>query len=301
MTNTKRLITIQGPTASGKTTLSILLAKYFNTEIISADSRQFYSEMNIGTAKPNKDELNEAKHHFIGSDSIHQLLNVAEYERRGTELLETLFEKNDNVILVGGSGLFVDALVNGLDNVPTDGNIRQNLIEREKKGELKELVQELINLDPEAEHSVDLKNQVRVIRALEVLLISGKPMRYFQNKDKIKRPFETKRFAIDIPREMLYQRINSRVDKMMEEGLLDEVKSLYPFKNFKSLETVGYSELFRFLDDEITLHSAVELIKQNSRRYAKRQMTWLRRTSDIHWLTESNTQLQFDEVINCLS
>lgn len=297
----KRLIAIQGPTASGKTALSIRLANHFQTEIISADSRQFYQEMSIGTAKPDEDELAAAPHHFINSDSIKYPVNVAEFEKRGLEILHSIFQKNDQAILVGGSGMFVDAITKGLDNVPTDIAVREQLIEREKNSEFPQLVQELITLDPDAEKHTDLKNPVRVIRALEVLIISGKPMRAFQNMNPNQREFTSFQFAIDLPREILYDRINQRVDKMMENGLLEEVKQLHPFKGLKSLETVGYTELFQYLEGEISLERAIELIKQNSRRYAKRQMTWLRRNENTIWLSATDTENQFNEIIQNLS
>lgn len=296
----KRLIVIQGPTASGKTALAIALAQHFQTEIVSADSRQFYREMSIGTAKPSSNELAMASHHFIGNSSIQHLVNVAEFEKEGMCCLKTIFENRSTALLVGGSGMFVDAIVKGLDAVPVDNEIKKQLIEREKIEGIEELVRELVTRDKEAESTVDLKNPARVIRALEVLIISGKPMRYFQN-NTIHRPFSFTRFAIDIPRELLYQRINQRVEKMMEFGLLEEVRQLYPYRNLKALETVGYSELFRYLDGEFDLKRAVELIQQNSRRYAKRQLTWLRRTNDVCWLSGETTQQQFDEILSSLS
>lgn len=300
MSSSKRLIVIQGPTACGKTALSIDLAHHFQTEIISADSRQFYTEMEIGTAKPTMEELNSIPHHFINSDSIHHLVTAAEYENRGMQILSDLFQRLDTVILVGGSGMFIDALVNGLDPIPTDESVRNNLNERFKKEGITTLVQELVSLDDSAKTTIDLKNPMRVIRALEVVLITGKPFSSFKSLQPQKRFFNTIRFAINIPRETLYKRINHRVDIMMQQGLWKEVKMLYPYKELKSLQTVGYQEFFEHLEGKISFEEAIEFVKRNSRRYAKRQMTWLRRTKDIHWLKSQTTNEQCIEIIKKL-
>lgn len=300
MSSSKRLIVIQGPTACGKTALSIDLAHHFQTEIISADSRQFYTEMEIGTAKPTMEELNSIPHHFINSDSIHHLVTAAEYENRGMQILSDLFQRLDTVILVGGSGMFIDALVNGLDPIPTDESVRNNLNERFKKEGITTLVQELVSLDDSAKTTIDLKNPMRVIRALEVVLITGKPFSSFKSLQPQKRFFNTIRFAINIPREILYKRINHRVDIMMQQGLWKEVKMLYPYKELKALQTVGYQEFFEHLEGKISFEEAIEFVKRNSRRYAKRQMTWLRRTKDIHWLKSQTTNEQCIEIIKKL-
>lgn len=300
MSSSKRLIVIQGPTACGKTALSIDLAHHFQTEIISADSRQFYTEMEIGTAKPTMEELNSIPHHFINSDSIHHLVTAAEYENRGMQILSDLFQRLDTVILVGGSGMFIDALVNGLDPIPTDESVRNNLNERFKKEGITTLVQELVSLDDSAKTTIDLKNPMRVIRALEVVLITGKPFSSFKSLQPQKRFFNTIRFAINIPRETLYKRINHRVDIMMQQGLWKEVKMLYPYKELKALQTVGYQEFFEHLEGKISFEEAIEFVKRNSRRYAKRQMTWLRRTKDIHWLKSQTTNEQCIEIIKKL-
>lgn len=300
MSSSKRLIVIQGPTACGKTALSIDLAHHFQTEIISADSRQFYTEMEIGTAKPTMEELNSIPHHFINSDSIHHLVTAAEYENRGMLILSDLFQRLDTVILVGGSGMFIDALVNGLDPIPTDESVRNNLNERFKKEGITTLVQELVSLDDSAKTTIDLKNPMRVIRALEVVLITGKPFSSFKSLQPQKRFFNTIRFAINIPRETLYKRINHRVDIMMQQGLWKEVKMLYPYKELKALQTVGYQEFFEHLEGKISFEEAIEFVKRNSRRYAKRQMTWLRRTKDIHWLKSQTTNEQCIEIIKKL-
>ncbi len=299
--NKNKLIVIQGPTACGKTALAIALAQHFQTEIISADSRQFYSEMTIGTAKPSAEELQTVKHHFIGSETIHHLVTASEFETRGLRLLDELFTKHNTVVLVGGSGMFIDALVNGLDDVPTDNNIKEELNKRFEREGLEKLAQELVSLDSSAENTIDLKNPVRVIRALEVVLITGKPFSSFKRQQPKKRPFEVVRFAIDLPRETLYERINKRVDTMLEQGLWNEVLTLYPHKELQALQTVGYQEFFEHLDGKFSLEEAVELVKRNSRRYAKRQMTWLRRTQDINWLSGQNTQEQVNEILAILS
>jgi len=300
MSSDKQLIVIQGPTACGKTALSLMLAKHFQTEIISADSRQFYTEMEIGTAKPSEEELHSVRHHFINSDSVHHLVTAAEYEQRGLEILRQLFSNYQTVIMVGGSGMFADALIDGLDPVPTDETVKNRLTERYENEGLDKLVQELVALDGSATETIDLKNPMRVIRALEVILITGKPFSSFKSQQPKKRFFKVRRFAIDLPREILYERINKRVDSMMKNGLWKEVEALYPYKELKTLQTVGYQEFFEYLDGKFSLEEAIELVKRNSRRYAKRQLTWLRRTKDIHWLSGQNTEEQFEEILNTL-
>lgn len=300
MSLNKRLIVIQGPTACGKTALSIQLAEHFNSEIISADSRQFYKEMEIGTAKPSSLELEAVPHHFINSDSIHHLVNASEYEKRGMELLLNLFDQHNTLILVGGSGMFVDALVDGLDPVPTDEVVREQLNKQFENQGLTSLVQELVSLDESAEETIDLKNPMRVIRALEVVKITGKPFSSFKNLQPQKRPFDTYRFAIDLPREILYERINKRIDVMLDNGLWKEIELLYPYKELKTLQTLGYQEFFEHLDGKYSFHEAVELVKRNSRRYAKRQLTWLRKTKELHWLEGQNIEEQRIEILKKL-
>ncbi len=300
MPSKKKLIVIQGPTACGKTALSIALAKHFNTDILSADSRQFYREMEIGTAKPTLIELQEVSHHFINSNSIHHLLTAGEYEQQALLLLEELFQKSDTVILVGGSGMFVDALVDGLDLIPTNEPIREELNKRFENEGISNLVQELISLDESANNTIDLNNPHRVIRALEVVLITGKSISSFKNRTPKKRLFDTYRFAINLPREVLYERINKRVDIMLKQGLWEEIQQLYALKHLKTLQTVGYQEFFEYLDGAISFEEAIELVKRNSRRYAKRQLTWLRRTKDINWLEGQDVKTQVDEILKKL-
>ena len=278
----KHLIVIGGPTAVGKTGLAIRLANYFGVEIISADSRQFYREMNIGTAKPSSTELAQAPHHFINNLSIEETYSVGDYEREVLARLEQLMEAYDVAILVGGSGLFIRAVCEGLDEFPDVPKKIRNKISREyeEKG-LEFLQKKLLNLDKSYYPKVDLNNPHRLIRALSVIEASGQPFSNFLNQSPQQRPFKPIYLALEIKREKLYQRINQRVDQMMKKGLLEEAKSLYPQQQLNALQTVGYEELFAYLEGKTTLKEAVELIKRNSRRYAKRQMTWFRKRT--HW------------------
>lgn len=281
----KRLIVIAGATASGKTSISVQLAQILKTEIISCDSRQFYKELSIGTAKPSKDEMKGIPHHFIDSHSISEEINAGKYEQLVLPVLDELFKSHDQLIITGGSGLFIDAIVNGFDympDVPTE--IRENLNKKFETDDVGGLFEQLQKLDPEYSKIVDSENPKRIIRALEVCLSSNKTYSEFRTGQKAKRNFEVIKIVLDRPREELYERINHRVDLMMNEGLLDEVKSLLPFKHLNALQTVGYREIFSYLDNEFDLNRAIELIKQNSRRYAKRQLTWFRRSSDYHWI-----------------
>lgn len=281
---TPLLICIVGPTAIGKTSLSIALAKAFTTEIISADSRQFYKEMQIGTAVPSNKELEAAKHHFIHSKSIFEEYSVGDFERDAIVLLENLFKKHEIVIMVGGSGLYVDAVVNGLDDFPVAPEIvRKKLIaEFEEKG-IEPLQEELKSVDPTYYHEVDIHNHQRVIRALEVIRSSGKPFSSFRKKEKRKRPFQTLYIGLQAEREMIYHRINNRVDVMIKEGLLEEAKALHSHKELNALQTVGYKELFDYFEGTITLEEAISEIKKNTRRFSKRQLTWFKKNQEIVW------------------
>ncbi|WNH12835.1 tRNA (adenosine(37)-N6)-dimethylallyltransferase MiaA [Thalassobellus suaedae] len=278
------LISIVGPTAIGKTALSIKLANYFNTEIISADSRQFFKEMQIGTAAPSKEELAAAKHHFIHHKSIHDHYNVGAFEKDALICLNTLFKTHNVVIMVGGSGLYVDAVTNGLDNFPkVDASIRENLnTDLISKG-LPYLQNKLKELDITSYNTIAIDNPQRVIRALEICIGSGKPYSSFLNKGKVKRNFKTITIGLTAEREIIYNRINKRVDIMMQAGQLDEVKSLIEYQNLNALNTVGYKELFNFLNGEWTLDFAVSEIKKNTRRFAKRQLTWFKRNKQTLW------------------
>tara|TARA_R100001198_G_C5239669_1_gene217061 strand:- start:1804 stop:2703 length:900 start_codon:yes stop_codon:yes gene_type:complete len=281
---TKTLISIVGPTAIGKTALSIKLANDFNTEIISADSRQFFKEMQIGTAAPTPSELAQAKHHFIHHKSVEDDYNVGAFEKDALHLLKQLFKTHDTVIMVGGSGLYVDAVTQGLDHFPkVPASIREQLNKQFKEEGLQALQEQLKTLDPNSYKHIAINNPQRVIRALEVSIGSGKPYSSFLNKAKNKRNFKTISIGLTAERDIIYNRINNRVDLMMEQGLLTEVKNLQDKKHLNALNTVGYKELFKYLDGEWTLDFAVSEIKKNSRRFAKRQLTWFRKKEDILW------------------
>lgn len=281
----KVLLAVVGPTAIGKTALGIQLAKYFDTEILSADSRQFFKEMEIGTAVPSQEELAQVPHHFIQHKSIFDLYSVGDFEKEAIDFLNELFQQKDTVIMVGGSGLYVDAVVNGLDEFPeVDPSIRAELNQELDKNGLSSLQEELKRKDPSYYKIVDLENPHRLIRALEVCRASGQPFSSFLNRPRPKRPFKTLYIGLEAPREVIYERINQRVDLMMEKGLLDEAQQLYPNQKLNALQTVGYKELFEYLDGHCTLESAVSEIKKNTRRFAKRQLTWLRKNNDILWV-----------------
>lgn len=278
------LISIVGPTAIGKTALSIAIARYFKTDILSADSRQFYKEMQLGTAAPTKDELRAAAHHFIHHRSVLEDYNVGAFEKEALETLDKLFKIHNVIVMVGGSGLYIDAITRGLDDFPNiDPSIRMTLNATLAREGLEHLQEKLKTLDPQAFDTMDLENPHRVIRALEICIGSGKPYSSFLNKPKIKRNFKTITIGLTAERSTMYERINERVDNMMDQGLLDEVKSLQHLQHLNALNTVGYSELFKFLNGEWSLDFAVSEIKKNSRRYAKRQMTWFRKKEDIMW------------------
>ncbi len=281
--NKKLLVVIAGPTAVGKTTLSIDLAKHFNSEIISCDSRQFFKEMAIGTAVPSKEELAQVKHHFIQHISLQKDYSPGDFEDDCLDLLEEIFKVKDICFLVGGSGLYIDAVCKGFDLMPDiPEEIRNQLnSEYDEKG-LEYLQEELKKVDPDYAAKVDMNNPRRLLRALEVFRTSGQTLTHFQNQNTSKvRPFEVLKVAISRDRESLYDRINLRVDLMLAEGLLKEVESLNEYQEKQSLQTVGYQELFSFLNNEIDYPEAVRLIKRNTRRYAKRQLTWIRRDGNF--------------------
>ncbi len=296
----KRLIIVQGPTASGKTSLAISLAKHFQTEIISGDSRQFYKEISIGTAKPTTSELNEIKHHFIDSHIITTELTAASYSIEARKILNKLFETKNEVVLVGGSGMFIDALTFGLDEIETSSEIKLELEKRLETEGLEALVKDVERLDPEFAAVVDKKNPVRIVRALEVIYSSGQKYSALRKGFKNDLDCEIVRFSIQWEREKLYERINQRVDKMIAEGLLDEVKSVFKFRNLKSLNTVGYKEIFDYFEGKLNLDEAIEKIKQHSRNYAKRQETWLKRYKDLHRLNPKDINSLFDQSLMLL-
>ncbi|MFD1014960.1 tRNA (adenosine(37)-N6)-dimethylallyltransferase MiaA [Winogradskyella rapida] len=280
----KFLISIVGPTAIGKTALSIKLAQHFNTEIISADSRQFFKEMNIGTAVPSTEELQAAPHHFIQNKSIQTTYNVGDFEREAILKLQELHQKQDVVVMVGGSGLYVKAVKDGLDYFPeVDAQIRTDLNAKFEKDGLEVLHEQLKTLDPKAYRTIAIDNPKRVIRALEICIGTGQPYTSFLTDPEKERPFKTISIGLNAERSIIYDRINQRVDLMVENGLLDEVKGLLPYKDLNALNTVGYKELFQYFEDHHSLDFALSEIKKNTRRFAKRQLTWFRKDPSIEW------------------
>lgn len=294
----KTLISIVGPTAIGKTGLAIQLAQHYSTDILSCDSRQFYKEMTIGTAVPSTSELAQAKHHFIQNISIHEKYSVGDFERDGLKFLDDYFQTNDVCIMVGGSGLYEKAITTGFDIFPEiDPIFREQLNQELETDGIEKLQIELKQVDPIYYEEVDIYNKQRVIRALEIYRGSGQPFSKFRNQDLNKRPFNIIKIGLELPRQEMYDRINQRVDIMMNEGLLDEAKSLYPLKELNALQTVGYRELFDFFDDKIDLNFANEEIKKNTRRFAKRQMTWFKKDQDVNWFSP----LEKEEIINFIN
>ncbi|MFV9551280.1 tRNA (adenosine(37)-N6)-dimethylallyltransferase MiaA [Algibacter sp. PT7-4] len=290
--NIKYLISIVGPTAIGKTALSIKLAQHYKTQIISADSRQFFKEMQIGTAAPTTNELQGAKHHFIHHKSIQDNYNVGTFEKDAIQCLETLFKTNNIVIMVGGSGLYVNAVTKGLDHFPeVNSNIRENLNKQLITNGLETLQKQLQTLDPISYNTIAINNPHRVIRALEICIGTNKPYSSFLNKNKNKRNFKTITIGLTADRELIYKRINQRVDIMLQEGLLDEVKQLINHKKLNALNTVGYKELFNYFDGIWELDFAISEIKKNTRRFAKRQLTWFKKQEDTMWFNY-NTPIQ---------
>lgn len=282
----KHLIVLAGPTASGKTATAIKLAKALDAEIISADSRQFYKELSIGTAAPTAEELSQVKHHFVHNLSIEDKYDVADYERDVLSFLKQYFKTKDIAIMTGGSGLFIDAVCNGLDEMPDiSEEVRDRVSKMLETDGIEALQKEVEKVDNEYYQVVDRQNPRRLQRALEVYYQTGKPYSTFRQRNVAKRDFDIVKLAILWDRDKLIERINLRVDMMMQQGLLDEVKSVYPKRHLNSLNTVGYKELFDYLDGKCTLEQAVEQIKINTRQYAKRQMTWLRKNGDYQWFT----------------
>jgi len=278
------LITIVGPTAIGKTSLSIQIAKYFNTEIISSDSRQFYKEMSIGTAVPSQEELNQVKHHFIQNISIHDDYNVGQFEKDVVMTLNNIFKENDMVIMVGGSGLYVDAVLKGLDDFPeVDPKIREELKSKLDKNGIQSLQEQLKKLDIETYQKIDIENPQRVIRALEICIGTNKSYSSFLTDKTKERNFIPIKIGLTTDRNIIYDRINQRVDIMMKNGLLNEVKKLIEYKDLNALQTVGYKELFSYIQGDIALDFAISEIKKNTRRFAKRQLTWYRKDQEIQW------------------
>ena len=286
----KYLIVIAGPTAVGKTALCLTLAQNLNTEIISADSRQFFKELNIGTAKPSTQELEMVPHHFINSHSIQEPYSAGDFERDVLKLLEDLFSKNQCIILTGGSGLYIKAVLEGLDNLPQpDPELRKFLTQRLETEGLEVLQKEVAQIDPTFASTTEIQNPQRVVRALEVYQTTRLPISSYQKQQKAIRPFKTIDIAINRDREILYNRIDQRMDLMLQEGLVQEATNLLPYRNHHALQTVGYKEIYAFLDGEYDYKEMVRLLKQNSRRYAKRQITWFKHQGDFKWFDADHT------------
>jgi len=280
----KTLIIIAGPTAIGKTELAISLAEHFKTEIISADSRQFYREMNIGTAKPSEAELTAVKHHLINSHSVLDQFNAGDFEKKSIEIINNLFLDHDQVIMAGGSGLFINAVCNGFDQLPAASEeIRDHLNKLFVEKGIEFLQHRLKKIDPVYYDEVDIFNPQRIIRALEVFESTGKTFSSLRTNLKKQRPFNIAKIGLNTDREKLYERINHRVDRMVDEGLIEEVENLKSYRHLNPLNTVGYSEILNYLDGKCTKEEAIEKIKQNTRRFAKRQITWFKKSEEIHW------------------
>jgi tRNA dimethylallyltransferase len=286
------LIVIAGPTASGKTAAAIELANHFNTVVVSADSRQFYSEMSIGTAKPSAAELAAAPHYFINSHSITEPFSVGDFEKQCLQLLDELFKAHNIVILAGGSGLYIKAITVGFDDLPSaNTHIRDKLNNELAEKGIIALQERLKIVDPVYYNEVDISNPQRIIRALEVFEATGKPFSSYRTATTNKRPFNIIKLGLDMDRELLYNRINKRVDIMVEQGLVEEVKALLPYRHVNALNTVGYSEIFDYFDGKTDLPTAIAAIKQNTRRFAKRQLTWFRKDKEIIWLNAADENI----------
>lgn len=280
----KTLVILLGPTGVGKTELCLSLAEELNTEIVSCDSRQFFRELKIGTAAPTEAQMQRVKHHLVGNLSIFDYYSCGRFEIDALKKLDELFLSKDVVLMTGGSMLYIDAICKGIDDIPNvDQNLRDSLHERYANEGIDNILSELKLLDPEYYDMVDKKNHKRIIHALEICLTSGKTFSSFRKETAKARPFDIIKIGLNLPREELYDRINKRVDIMFEEGLLEEAKKFYPHRNLNSLNTVGYKELFEYFDGNWELDFAKSMIKQNSRRYAKKQLTWFNRDKDINW------------------
>ena len=292
------LIVLIGPTGVGKTELSLSIAEHFHTSILSSDSRQLYADLKIGTAAPTPEQLARVPHHFVGTLKLTDYYSAAQYEADVMKKLEELFSLNEVVVLTGGSMMYVDAICKGIDDIPTvDKETRELMLQKYAEEGLDHLCAELKLLDPEYYQIVDLKNPKRVIHALEICYMTGKSYTSFRTQSTKKRPFRIIKIGLTREREELYERINRRVDEMLDAGLLEEVKAVYPYKELNSLNTVGYKELFKYLDGEWTLEFAIEKIKQNSRIYSRKQMTWFKRDNEIHWFHPD----QKEEIINYIN
>jgi tRNA dimethylallyltransferase len=287
----KTVIVVCGPTAVGKTSVAIQLAQHFKAEIISADSRQCFKELNIGVARPSEEELSAIKHHFIASHSINEEVTAITFEQYALQKTTELFQQHDVIVMVGGTGLYIKAFCGGLDAIPETGSeVRSQIVENYNKHGLKWLQEEIQKKDPEFFAIGEIQNPQRMMRALEVMEATGQSILSFQKGEKTKRGFNIIKIGLELPREELIRNINTRVDQMMEAGLLNEVKELFPFKKLNALQTVGYAELFDHLEGKITVAEAVERIKINTRQYAKRQMTWFKKDAAIKWFAPQDVE-----------
>lgn len=294
----KTCIVITGPTAAGKTRLAIELARYYNTQIISADSRQCYTELNIGVAKPSQLQLKQVNHYFINSHSIKEEVNAAVFETYALNAVDEIFKTHETAIMVGGTGLYINAFCNGLDDIPAiPKSIRERVNEEYAQKGLPWLQMEVAKNDPIFYGNGEIHNPQRMIRALEVILSTGKSIRSFQQQQRITRPFSIIKIGIDLPRPELYHNINQRVDQMMAEGLQEEIQSLIPYRNLNALHTVGYNEFFEAMDKGLPVDYAIEQIKKNTRHYAKRQLTWFRKDKEINWFN----YLELSQIISYIN
>jgi tRNA dimethylallyltransferase len=292
----KTVIIVAGPTALGKTAVAIELAKHFKTEIISADSRQCFKELNIGVARPSAKELEQVRHHFIASHSISEDINAAAFEQYAIKKVNELFQQHDTVIMVGGTGLYIKAFCEGLDEIPfIDISIRENIIKTYEEKGLSWLQQQVEEKDPEFYKTGEIQNPQRMMRALEVIESTGQSVLHFRKGKKAERDFNIIKIGLELPKEQLHHNINTRVDKMIVGGLVQEVQSLQPYQQFNALQTVGYSEIFNYLNGKLSLEEAVKNIKTNTRQYAKRQMTWFRKDKEMKWFAplEVNEMIEF--------
>ena len=295
----KTLIVITGPTAVGKTALCLEIAKHFDIPIINADSRQIYKELRIGTASPTSEQMQQVPHFFVGSLSLNDYYSASLFEQQVLECLEQQFQTNDYALLSGGSMMYIDAVCDGIDDIPTiDDETRELMKQRLAEEGLEALVEELKRLDPEYYEIVDRQNPRRVVHALEICTMTGKTYTSFRKREKRQRPFRIIKIGLNRPREELYQRINQRVDEMMQQGLLEEAKSLYPMRQMNALNTVGYKELFNYLEGRWPLEEAVERIKGNTRRYARKQLTWYKKDPQIHWFHPQETEQIISYITN---
>ena len=294
-----RLIVILGPTASGKTDLGVRLAEYLNSEIISADSRQIYRELSIGTARPDKEHLEKIPHHFIASHSIHDYYNASMFEEEVLELLSKQFKQHKNILMVGGSGMYINAVCSGIDELPqVDQAIRDKFRKQYQEEGIESLRMQLKILDPVYYNTVDLKNPNRILKGLEISIMTGRPYSSFLTHTKKKRNFNILKIGLQMNREFLYSRINQRVNEMINQGLIEEARQAYPLRTLNALNTVGYKELFMYFDNLISKEEAIELLKRNTRRFAKRQITWFQRDKDIHWFKPGEENKMLELIIN---